>query len=224
MMCGVSPVSSQPKPGRPPRISRGEIVEVARGIVDRDGVEKLTMRRVAAEIGSAPMALYHHVRNKEQLLSLLLDDVARELPVPELPADPRERIVVAATTVHDLFLAHPWVAEALTSDDLLSPTALWFPEAVVDAAIACGVSPDDAVRVYRTIWYYTAGEMVVRAAGARRRAADDRPTYREQVFAELDAQELPRLAAVGPRWAELTARDTYVHGLRALVDGLLPER
>lgn len=156
------------------------------------------MRRVAAEIGSAPMALYHHVRSKEQLLSLLLEDVARELPVPELPADPRERIVVAATIVHDLFLAHPWVVEALTSDDLLSATALWFPEAVVDAAIACGVSPDDVVRVYRTIWYYTAGEIVVGAAGARRRAADDRPTYREQVFADLDAQELAPARRGGP--------------------------
>jgi hypothetical protein len=64
----------------------------------------------------------------------------------------------------------------------------------------------------------------VRAAGARRRALDDRPTYREQVFAELDAEELPRLASVSDRWAELTSRDTYVEGLRALVAGLLPER
>jgi AcrR family transcriptional regulator len=148
----VPPVSSQPKPGRPPRISRAEIVTAAREILDREGVGKLTMRRVAEEIGSAPMALYHHVRSKEQLLALLLDDVARELPVPELPAGPRERIVVAATTMHDLFLAYPWVAEVLTSDDLLSPAALWFPEAVVDAAVECGKAPDEAVHVYRAIW------------------------------------------------------------------------
>jgi AcrR family transcriptional regulator len=216
--------SSRARPGRPPRISRADIVDAARRIVDREGVQNLTMRRVAAEVGGAPMALYHHVRGREQLLTLLLDDVARELVAPDLPAEPRERIVAAATAVHALFAHHPWVAEALTADDLLSPAALWFPETVVDAAIAYGATPEDAVHAYRTIWYYTAGEIIIRAAAARRRADDTAPTLRDQVFAELDPRQLPRLAALGPRWAELTARDTYARGLRALVEGLLPER
>ncbi|MEV7237208.1 TetR/AcrR family transcriptional regulator [Streptomyces sp. NPDC051020] len=211
--------------GRPPRISREEIIETARRIVDEGGVDRLTMRRLATEIGSTPMALYHHVRDKEELLVLLLDDyAARTLRRSELPAHPRERIVAATTAIHEALAACPWIVEVLTADDLMSTSALWFVEQIVDGLVECGLSPDRAVHGYRAIWYYTAGEIVVRTTAARRRADDDRATYREQVFADLDPSELPRLAQAADRWAPLTAEDTYQDGLRALVDGLLVSR
>ncbi|WP_328460462.1 TetR/AcrR family transcriptional regulator [Streptomyces sp. NBC_00448] len=221
------PQPSAPRraPGRPPRISREEVIEAARRIVAEEGVDRLTMRRLATEIGSTPMALYHHVRNKEELLVLLLDDYTeRTLRRPELPAEPRERIVVAASTIHEALAACPWIVEVLTADDLMSTAALWFVEQIVDGLVVCGLSPERAVQGYRAIWYYTAGEIVVRTSAARRRTGDDRPTYREQVFAALDPGDLPRLAQVADRWAPLTAEDTYRDGLRALVDGLLTPR
>ncbi|MFZ3598696.1 TetR/AcrR family transcriptional regulator C-terminal domain-containing protein [Streptomyces sp. BH104] len=178
------------------------------------------MRRLAAEVGSTPMALYHHVRDKEELLVLLLDDyAARALSRPELPALPRERVVVAAA-IHEALANCPWIVEVLTADDLMSTSALWFVEQIVDGLVECGLSLDEAVHGYRAIWYYTAGEIVVRTTAARRRTDDDRATYREKVFADLDASELPRLAQAADRWAPLTAKDTYEAGLRALVDGL----
>ena len=70
----------------------------------------------------------------------------------------------------------------------------------------------------------TAGEIVVRTTSARQRTDDDRPTYRARVFADLDPSELPRLAQVADQWAPLTAEDTYLDGLRALVDGLIAAR
>ncbi|MCK8681265.1 TetR/AcrR family transcriptional regulator [Streptomyces lichenis] len=211
--------------GRPPRISREEIIATARRIVDEGGVGRLTMRRLAAEVGSTPMALYHHVRDKEELLVLLLDDyAARTLRRPRLPDHPRERIVVAATAIHEALAACPWIVEVLTADDLLSTSALWFVEQIVDGLVGCGLPLDRAVHGYRAIWYYTAGEIVVRTTAARRRADDDRATYREQVFADLDPSELPRLTQAADRWAPLTAEDTYRDGLQALVDGLLARR
>ncbi|MFJ5679686.1 TetR/AcrR family transcriptional regulator [Streptomyces sp. NPDC093097] len=211
--------------GRPPRISRQEVIDTARRIVAEQGVDRLTMRRLATDIGSTPMALYHHVRNKEELLVLLLDDyTAQALHRPELPAQPRERIVVAAAAIHDVLAACPWIVEVLTADDLMSASALWFVEQIIDGLVDCGLSPERAVHGYRAIWYYTAGEIVIRTTAARRRADDDRPTYRDQVFAELDPIELPRLAQVADHWTPLTAQDTYLDGLRALVDGLLTPR
>ncbi|MFI8825045.1 TetR/AcrR family transcriptional regulator [Streptomyces sp. NPDC053431] len=221
------PQPSAPRrtPGRPPRISREEIIETARRIVEEGGVDRLTMRRLATEVGSTPMALYHHVRDKEELLVLLLDDYAsRALRRPELPAHPRERIIAATTAIHEALAACPWIVEVLTADDLMSTSALWFVEQIVDGLVACGLPLDRAVHGYRAIWYYTAGEIVVRATAARRRADDDRATYRERVFAALDPSELPRLTQAADRWAPLTAEDTYQDGLRALVDGLLATR
>lgn len=208
--------------GRPPRISRAEIIETARRVVEEEGVGRLTMRRLAAEVGSTPMALYHHVRDKEELLVLLLDDyAARMMRRPgEPPADPRERVVAMACAIRETLAGCPWIVEVLTADDLLSTSALWFVEQILDGLAECGLSPERAVHAYRAIWYYTAGEIIVRSASARRRAEDERPTYRERVFAEVDAAELPRLAEVAGRWLPLTAQDTYLDGLRALVAGL----
>ncbi|MDK9500858.1 TetR/AcrR family transcriptional regulator [Streptomyces katrae] len=208
--------------GRPPRISREEVIEKARRIVTEEGVDRLTMRRLATEIGSTPMALYHHVRDKEELLVLLLDDhTARTLHRPELPDDPRERVVASAAAIHEVLAACPWIVEVLTADDLMSASALWFVEQMVDGLVECGLTPEQAVHGYRAIWYYTAGEITVRTAAARRRAGDDRATYRERVFADLDPGELPRLTQVADQWASLTAENTYLAGLRALVNGLL---
>ncbi|MEU0743327.1 TetR/AcrR family transcriptional regulator [Streptomyces sp. NPDC006134] len=211
--------------GRPPRISLERVVATARRIVTEEGVDRLTMRRLATEVGTTPMALYHHVRNKEELLVLLMDDyAARALRRPDLPADPRERVVVCAAAIHEALAGCPWIVEVLAADDLMSVSALWFVEQIVDGLTECGLPPERAVHGYRAIWYYTAGEMVARAAAARRRAEDGRTTYREQVFAELDPESLPRLAQVADRWAALTAEDTYLDGLRALVDGLIATR
>ncbi|MBF6139262.1 TetR family transcriptional regulator [Nocardia farcinica] len=205
--------------GRPPKISRAEIVAAAESIIDAEGVDKLTMRRVAAELGCTAMALYHHVRDKDDLLRLVLDDYADRVQWPALPDDPRERIIVAATAMHEVLSARPWIVEVLTRGDLFGISALWVAETIVDAACAYGLAPADAVGVYRTIWHYTAGEIIVRT-GSARRAAEGRPTFREQVFADLDPDVYPRLAEWGPRFVTLPD-STYATGLPALVDGLL---
>ncbi|MER5425798.1 TetR/AcrR family transcriptional regulator [Streptosporangium roseum] len=209
--------------GRPPRISRADIVSAAHRIIDEEGTQGLTMRRLAREVGTTPMALYHHVHDKDELLQLLLDDYATGLPRPELPGesgDPGERIVAAAIAMRGALIGVPWIVEVLRADDLMSVHALWYPETIIDAAVRAGLTPEAAVDLYRIIWHYTAGEITARAAATRRRK-DGRPTYRGQVFANLDATRLPRLAALGEHWEELTTRDTYDKGVRAIVDGLL---
>ncbi|NRQ37210.1 TetR/AcrR family transcriptional regulator [Nonomuraea sp. NN258] len=211
----------QTRTGRPPKISRAEIVAAAHRVIEEDGLDALTMRRLAKEVGSTAMALYHHVRDKEELLLLLLDDYAAGIPRPELPPEPRERLVAAATAMRDALSGCPWVVDVLRSDDLLSVSALWYPEQIIDAATRAGLTIEQAVDAYRIIWHYTAGEIGSRSA-ARRRREQGGETYRERVFADLDETEFPLLNQVGRRWEELTSRDTYAVGVRALADGLLP--
>src|SRR4051812_40067317 len=99
--------ASRRRTGRPPVTSRAQILAAARQLIDRDGWETLTIRRLAAELGIGPTTLYHHVRDKEDLLLLLLDEYAGQIQHPDLPTDPRDRIVVAATALHDSFAAWP---------------------------------------------------------------------------------------------------------------------
>ncbi|MFG2844449.1 TetR/AcrR family transcriptional regulator [Kitasatospora sp. NPDC048296] len=207
--------------GRPPKLSREAILTAARTILAEEGPEQLSMRRLAKELSSTPMALYHHVKDKDELLLLLLESHASAFPRPELPADPRERLIAAARVLYDILAECPWIVEVLASDDLLAVSALWIVENILDAAIAAGLTPDQAVHVYRVLWYYTAGELTVRLGRRRRRADPAGRPYRAEAFAALDPAAFPRLTSLAGDWEELTAADTRQEGLIAIVDGLL---
>ncbi|GAA2638655.1 TetR/AcrR family transcriptional regulator [Actinomadura fulvescens] len=214
--------TSHGRTGRPPVTSRAQILTAAREIIDRDGWEKLTIRRLAAEIGIGPTTLYHHVRDKKELLLLLLNDYLGQVEHPPLPDDPRDRIIVATTAMHDAGAAWPWVVETATTDGfvaLLDESALWMVEVILAAAEDYGCTPAQAVYIFRCIWYYTAGEIIVRANTASRRAGDLGPFS----LSDLDASQVPHLAAIGDSWGDVAQADTYVDGLCALVDGLLAQ-
>ncbi len=134
---------------------------------------------------------------------------------------PQERILTAATAIHDSFADWPWIAEVLTADDLTGDSALWMVETIMAGAVECGCTPEQAVDVYRSIRYYTVGEILVRANAARRRSEPDRPVYRDALLTKIDTSELPYLAALADNWPTVVARDIYPRGLRAIVDGLL---
>lgn len=206
--------------------SRTQILTAARRLIDQDGWEKLTIRGLAAEIGIGATTLYHHVRDKDDLLFLLINEYAEQIPHPDLPADPRERIIAAATAIHDSLAAWPWAAEVLTTDGFitrLGESALGLVETIVAAAVEHGCTQEQAVDVFRGIWYYTVGEILVRVrAHYARRQEDVVEAKQRDAFPDgLDASRLPQLAALRHRWAALAWRDTYPEALPALVDGLL---
>lgn len=206
--------------GRPPVTSRPAILAAARLLIDRDGWEALTIRRLAAELGIGATTLYHHVRDKEDLLLLLINEHAGGITWTE-PADPREQVVAAAGALHDGLAGWPWAAEVLTVDGFvgrLDEDALRTVEAIVAGAVAAGCTPEQAVEVFRSIWYYTVGEILVRARTARVRHGDPpQPGF----LGDVDPGRLPQLAALGDRWPVIAARDGYAEGLVAFVDGLL---
>ncbi|MEU8817457.1 TetR/AcrR family transcriptional regulator [Actinoplanes sp. NPDC048796] len=208
-----------PRTGRPPVTSRAQILATARRLIDHHGWEKLTIRRLAGELGIGPTTLYHHVRDKEALLLLLLNEYAEQAAPPDLPDAPGERVVVAAQALHDGLAAWPWAAEVLTVDGFvgrLGAPALRLVEVILDGAVDCGLTREQAVDAFRAIWYYTVGEILVRARSARR----DLGGW-EITFTDFDPERVPTLAAIGSRWPELVARDIYPEGLRALVGGLI---
>jgi AcrR family transcriptional regulator len=213
--------SAQPaRRGRPPRLSQEEIVRAAREIIVRDGVAALTMRRLAEAVGSAPMGLYHHVANKDELLLLVLDAEAAELPQPELPPNPRDRIVAVARFLHDVLDARPWVLEAITPGDRFARRTLPLAEEMIAGFVACGLDLDDAARAYRSLRYLIAGELMTHHA-ARRRAAGRTEVNPVTTMGSLDQAGMPTLAALAPRWAEVTAAYDPGEVIEALVDGLV---
>jgi hypothetical protein len=145
-----------------------------------------------------------------------------------VPSDPRERIIAAATAIHDALAAWPWAAEVLTTDGFitrLGDSALQLVETVLAGAVDHGCTQEQAVDVFRSIWYYTVGEILVRVRAHYARAQEAvEEASRRDIFPDgLDASRLPQLAALRGQWATLAWRDTYPEGLRIFVDGLLAD-
>jgi AcrR family transcriptional regulator len=197
-------------------------VAAARAIVDRESIDALTMRRVAQELGSSAMALYRHVRDRDELLILLLDELAAELPRPRFPRQPRARLYRACRTMRDSLAQHPWVVDVLAGGDLIAPSILWLMEEIVSSFVMCGLTHSQAAEGYRAVWQYTVGELIVRR-GLEHMAALHRPPYVLEVLTSVDPEMFPTLAALAGHWASARGRDTYDTGLNALLDGLLAQ-
>ncbi|MFI9804306.1 TetR/AcrR family transcriptional regulator [Streptomyces sp. NPDC052301] len=207
--------------GRPAPLSQEAIVSAALRILDTEGPEQLSMRRLAKELSITPMALYHHVRDKHDLLLLLLASQSRDRPRAALPEEPRERLLAAAQLLHDVLAQYAYLDEILASPDLLAVSSVWIMEALLDAAVQCGLTLEQAAQAHQVIWHYTVGLLKIRNTRRRHHAELNRPTQREQVFATLPAAEFPRVTSLADRWSELTVRDTHRKGLEDVVDGLL---
>jgi AcrR family transcriptional regulator len=214
-------LTAERRRGRPPRLSRDAVIDAARVIVERDGIDALTMRSVARELGSSAMAIYRHVRDKDELLVLLLDRLAAELPRPRFSRDPRRRVQQACRFMRDGLARYGWVVDVLAQGDLIAPEILWLIEEIVAGLMACGLSQSQAADGYRAIWQFTVGELIIRR-GLERTAALGRPPFVVDVLTSVDPEQLPALASVRAYWAPARDRDAYDIGLTALLDGLLP--
>jgi AcrR family transcriptional regulator len=96
---------------RRPSHSRAEIARAAIEIADAEGFEAVSMRRVAQKLGAGTMTLYHYVRNKDELISLMSDTIMGEILVPddELSGDWREALTQIATRTRAIFARHRWI-------------------------------------------------------------------------------------------------------------------
>ncbi|WP_425583989.1 TetR/AcrR family transcriptional regulator, partial [Streptomyces rectiviolaceus] len=209
--------------GRPPVTSRKQILATARALIDEYGWEKVTIRRLASELGVGTGTLYSHVRDKDDLLFLLIHEYAEQIPHPDLPSDPRERIITAAVAIHDGLAAWPWAAEVLTTDGFiarLGDSFLSLVETILAGVVDAGCTPEQSVRIFRSIWYYTVGEILVRTHTRHREMDEQDPARLNAYFGNTDGPaRLPQLAAIADRWGALAGQDTFAQGLRAFVDG-----
>ncbi|MFE0046378.1 TetR/AcrR family transcriptional regulator [Streptomyces albireticuli] len=146
-----------PAPAPRSTLTAERIASVAVGIADAEGLDAVTMRRLATELGVAPMAAYRYVTGKDELLELMVDFVHGELPPPDENADWREAMRTLAGRIRDLTLAHPWLAR--TSGPVLTPNLLAVPERALTALDGLGLDADSAMAVFHTVIAYVRGSV-----------------------------------------------------------------
>ncbi len=207
--------------GRPPRLSVDPIATAAEAIIEEHGIEALTMRRLAKDLDSSPTALYRHVRDKDELLLLLLDRAAAELSRTPFPDDPRARILKLFQLLYDSLSERPWAVGVLVKGDLIAPSVLWAIDEIITAFVKGGLSPEGAGAAYLVAWRYTVGHLTVRYQTTQRAAELDRPPLSLKTLAATEPKELPMLAQLKDFWPKARKHDSYRDDLAAVVDGLL---
>jgi AcrR family transcriptional regulator len=209
---------------RRPRLTRERVVTEALAVIAEDGVPALTMRSLAARLGVVPGAVYHHVRNKEQLQDLLLDGVLAEV---EFDLDSSlhwtEQLKVLAHRLRRVLEAHPGVAGILKTRDPLGPHSLALAEALLGPLQAAGFGDREAGLAFFLLLDYTIGFAVSGPPTSVNEQRVRDPAIRSQLhqfFGSLPSDRFPALVALGEHvWVD-NRDQRFTAGLQVLVDGL----
>ncbi|AFU03703.1 TetR/AcrR family transcriptional regulator [Nocardia brasiliensis] len=210
--------------GRPIRVPRDDVVTVTTRLLTAGGAQAFSMRKLADELGVSTAAVYHHFPTKAALMIAVLSARADELDRPDLPADPRDRLVAIVAYLIDVLHQMPWVADILVSGESFGRAAMWILDEFVDTATRLGATDDYAGYMYAAIWRFVLGELMMRRAEDERaeaaRRGDPRPRWTDQADDEILA-EFPTTVRMLPKWA--TIRDEYRTSTAVghLIDGLI---
>jgi AcrR family transcriptional regulator len=201
-------------------LSRGPVLEAARRIADEEGVDRLTMRRLAAELGVMPNALYTYFPQKDALLDALLDDLLAGVEAGD-PADGhwREGLVRLMDSTRRLLLAHPQLASAFIARPGLGPNAVRLGELSLELLRRAGLDGERAVEALRVLLVYSLGFAAFQAPRAQGDPGG-RSARAETAFAGLAEQAFPRMRGLAGELAGPMTDRQFHTGLGWLLDGI----
>jgi AcrR family transcriptional regulator len=157
---GFDLVWARPEPpprGRARGLSRQQIVRAAVTIADREGLDALTMRRVADKLGAGTMSLYWYVRSKDELIELMRDQVAGEQTLKEASGDWRSDLATIARDTREMFLRHPWLAAVAWGTPPLGPNSLRQDELTMAAMTGLGLDSKSQGAISAAVYFFVIG-------------------------------------------------------------------
>jgi AcrR family transcriptional regulator len=225
---------NRPVESKPSGLSRETIVAAAIEIADEEGIEAVSIRRIATKLETRPMSLYSHIEHKAELVDLMIDEAMGETLLPgEVPEDWREALRQIAHRTRAAARAHPWMIATAFRRPLLGPKALRHVDQSLAAVSPLDLSFERKRAVLLSIDTYTLGyvrwELHSPHSKANRcgQGFDELPSA-EQLNAYLAEQvasgEYPHLAAIAKK--ELTygvKAETFEVGLEWLLAGIAAE-
>ncbi|GAA2841961.1 TetR/AcrR family transcriptional regulator [Kitasatospora paracochleata] len=158
----VKPTKARKRSAAPSPLSRDRIVRATAELLDRDGVQAFSMRKLAAELDVTPMSVYWYVDNKDELLELALDEVLGEIRTPPLDdGDWRGHLHALAHEYRRCFHRHPWAAQLASQFLALGPNALHLSTSAIGAITRSALPPEQAGAALGLIFEYTYGYAVL---------------------------------------------------------------
>ncbi len=178
----------------PPRtragLSRERVLRTALELVDRDGLDALTMRRLGRELGVEAMSLYSYVENKQDLIEGVVEQVFKEMPlITPGPGSWQERLRIHAAMFRDALLRHPRAIRLVAGRPLITEGTVAFVESALVELRSIGLDLPTADRVLEVIASFTLGHVA-------ENVGDDLRPARVHEGHEIDLARFPNVRTV----------------------------
>ena len=210
--------------GERPRLSKRAVAEQALKLADADGLDALTIRKLAQHLGVTPMALYWHFRSKEELLEGVSEQVWGEIDVHVDPSVPWwAQLQAGLESLLRVLRAHPSAPQLLLEHEKRNEAALRATEATLEILLRAGFGPQHASEIARsTLW--TGIMLVMSEAGYHPELSEDeRAEFQrrnEVFFAMLPAARYPRLIECAAPMADCDPDFHYRLGVEMFIAGV----
>jgi len=223
-------VRERPHKGPRPALSLPRIVDAAVRVADTEGLDAVSMGRVAAELGAAPMSLYRHLSSKEELLRLMVDAAWDDSPAPRAPGESwRDGLARWAWAMRAGVRRHPWVVRIPISGLPIMPREIaWFEDALACMA-GTGLTEARKASVIMLLSGYvrslatTEADIATAIAASGLRPDEWMASYPRMLSQLTDPQRFPALAAfiaAGVFDAADDPDDEFIFGLDRILDGV----
>ena len=199
------------------RLSPDQIARAALEIIDREGIDALSMRRVADAVGVGTMTLYGHFRGKGELLDAVVDVAVRDQPRLRATGPWREQLGQLIRRAYRNLTAHPALVQIRFRRPVLRPEALRFGEAGMRILREAGFDAREAAQAFRLLFMFAFG-----FAGLSPQATVNEARRQAAVaVAGLAPDEYPQLTGAAEEftWA-IAGEEQFEYGLERILDGL----
>ncbi len=194
------------------------IYETALHLVDQEGIDALTMRRLATELGVATMSLYGHVPNKDHLLLGVVNLATSEIALPDARTPPWEALKGITREFRRVALLHPNLVPLIVRQPPTGSEGLHTLEAALDALRRAGMEPGAAAQAYRLMASYAIGFVSLECGGFFRPV----DFFAGEEVAPVDLDTVPRIVETAPYLAEWNADAEFEAGMEVIIGALRP--
>ena len=199
-------------------LSKERVLRTAIDLADRGGIESLSMRKLAHELGVEAMSLYYYVANKDELLGGIVDMVVSEIEPTSPLGDWRAAIRKSAISFHDVLKRHPWATNLMMGGGGVSTARMRYMEALLGRLREAGFSANLTHHAYHALDSHIIGSTLWHAGYSNMKL----PADFETKFVRDIAKELPYLAEHAQQHLTKTKGDVpeFEFGLDVILDGL----
>jgi AcrR family transcriptional regulator len=203
--------------GSHPALDRALIVEAGLRLVDAEGVEALSLRHLATELGVTPMAVYWHVHDKAELLDLIGERVLEGIEVPPADGDWRRQLRDVHLAMLRPLLEHPNAVDLMVGRARFGAAGVTLFERILAILLGAGLDRRAAFDAYQSLYLFQLG-----FTATARRSPAFREVQREGAvyLHSLDPARFPSIAAVAPAIGSRSLAEQYEVGLDVVIAGI----